>query len=154
MLLQAYRPYPMVKVKRLVCRCSIRIATAVASGSAQRSKAQPQVVQRTPSIGSASSLCVHVQIFALAHSQTHTRARTNRSLSHTVHCVDSSVPALSLAERNGHLNGVADKLTFVKADVAEFLEKSNSDGLQWDCIVRFLFFVPSAARTRVAGWTR
>jgi 23S rRNA G2069 N7-methylase RlmK/C1962 C5-methylase RlmI len=35
-----------------------------------------------------------------------------------VDCVDSSAPALLLAEKNAALNGVTDKLTLIKQDVA------------------------------------
>jgi ribosomal protein L11 methylase PrmA len=45
-----------------------------------------------------------------------------------VDCVDSSAPALALADKNAHLNGVSAKLTLVKSDVGDFLDKSVQDG--------------------------
>jgi 23S rRNA G2069 N7-methylase RlmK/C1962 C5-methylase RlmI len=52
-----------------------------------------------------------------------------------VDCVDSSAPALALAERNGELNGVRDKLELIKSDVGDFLDESVRQGKQWDRIV-------------------
>lgn len=45
-----------------------------------------------------------------------------------VDCIDSSAPALALADKNGRLNGVSAKLTLVKSDVGDFLDKSVQDG--------------------------
>jgi len=53
----------------------------------------------------------------------------------SVDCVDSSAPALALADKNAKLNDVSDKLTFTKADVEMFLDDSVRDAKQWDVIV-------------------
>lgn len=45
----------------------------------------------------------------------------------SVHAIDSSAPALALAERAAALNGVASRVTWESADVFDWLEASRAD---------------------------
>ncbi|WP_119632985.1 class I SAM-dependent rRNA methyltransferase [Methylocaldum marinum] len=53
----------------------------------------------------------------------------------SVDCVDGSEAALRLAEENGGLNGVADKMRFVKDDVFEFLKRAREERQRYDVVV-------------------
>jgi len=53
----------------------------------------------------------------------------------TVDCVDGSETALALAAENGRLNGVAEKMRFVKDDVFEFLKRAREERQRYDVIV-------------------
>lgn len=53
----------------------------------------------------------------------------------SVDCVDGSEAALRLAEENGRLNGVADKMRFVKDDVFEFLKRAREERQRYDLVV-------------------
>ena len=52
-----------------------------------------------------------------------------------VTCVDSSESALLLAEESAALNGVRDKMQFVRSDVFEFLKQAREQKLHFDAIV-------------------
>lgn len=52
-----------------------------------------------------------------------------------VTCVDSSESALSLAAESAKLNGVADKMQFVRSDVFEFLKQVREQNQHYDAIV-------------------
>ena len=52
-----------------------------------------------------------------------------------VTCVDSSETALSLAAESAALNGVQDKMQFVRSDVFEFLKQAREQNLHFDAIV-------------------
>jgi len=52
-----------------------------------------------------------------------------------VTCVDSSETALSLAAESAALNGVQDKVQFVRSDVFEFLKQAREQNLRFDAIV-------------------
>lgn len=50
--------------------------------------------------------------------------------------VDSSSPALELAKTNASLNQIGTNLiTFVKADVGEYMKSALSEGKLWDIVV-------------------
>jgi 23S rRNA (cytosine1962-C5)-methyltransferase len=52
-----------------------------------------------------------------------------------VTCVDASEGALTLALENARLNGVADKMQFIRSDVFEFLKQARLDNQLYDIIV-------------------
>jgi len=52
-----------------------------------------------------------------------------------VTCVDASQGALTLAEENGKLNQVQDKMRFVRSDVFDFLKQARLDNELYDIIV-------------------
>jgi 23S rRNA (cytosine1962-C5)-methyltransferase len=52
-----------------------------------------------------------------------------------VACVDSSESALALASENARLNGVENKMRFVRSDVFDFLKQARQDGQLYDIIV-------------------
>ncbi len=52
-----------------------------------------------------------------------------------VTCVDASESALALAADNAALNGVQDKMHFVRSDVFEFLKQARLDNQLYDIIV-------------------
>lgn len=52
-----------------------------------------------------------------------------------VTCVDASEGALALASSNAQLNGVDDKMQFVRSDVFEFLKQARLDNQLYDIIV-------------------
>jgi len=52
-----------------------------------------------------------------------------------VTCVDASESALALAADNAALNGVQDKMHFVRSDVFEFLKQARLDNRLYDIIV-------------------
>ena len=50
--------------------------------------------------------------------------------------VDSSVPALTLAEQNAQLNNYSsDQYTFLKDDIAKYMQQQLEAGSSWDVIV-------------------
>ncbi len=53
----------------------------------------------------------------------------------SVDCVDGSEAALELAAENGRLNGVLEKMQFVKQDVFEFLKRAREDRRRYDVVV-------------------
>jgi 23S rRNA (cytosine1962-C5)-methyltransferase len=52
-----------------------------------------------------------------------------------VTCVDSSESALGLAAESAALNGVSEKIEFVRSDVFEFLKQAREQNLHFDAIV-------------------
>ncbi|MFM8341030.1 MAG: class I SAM-dependent rRNA methyltransferase [Methylomonas sp.] len=52
-----------------------------------------------------------------------------------VTCVDSSESALRLASESAVLNGVNDKINFVRSDVFDFLKQAREQNLHYDAIV-------------------
>jgi 23S rRNA (cytosine1962-C5)-methyltransferase len=52
-----------------------------------------------------------------------------------VTCVDASEGALALAAENANLNCVADKMSFVRSDVFDFLKQARQEGQLYDIIV-------------------
>ncbi|QWF71770.1 class I SAM-dependent rRNA methyltransferase [Methylomonas paludis] len=52
-----------------------------------------------------------------------------------VTCVDSSESALALAGQSAVLNGVQDKMQFIKADVFEFLKQQVEQNQRYDAVV-------------------
>ncbi|NJA07586.1 class I SAM-dependent rRNA methyltransferase [Methylococcaceae bacterium WWC4] len=50
-------------------------------------------------------------------------------------CVDSSDSALTLAAASAGLNGVADKMSFIRSDVFEFLKQAREGRKRYDAIV-------------------
>ncbi|MGY6277773.1 class I SAM-dependent rRNA methyltransferase [Methylomonas sp. MgM2] len=52
-----------------------------------------------------------------------------------VTCVDSSETALSLAAESAGLNGVQDKIRFVRGDVFEFLKQAREQNRHYDAVV-------------------
>lgn len=52
-----------------------------------------------------------------------------------VTCVDASEAALTLAAENARLNGVAERMQFVRSDVFEFLKQARQDNQLYDLIV-------------------
>jgi len=52
-----------------------------------------------------------------------------------VTCVDASESALALALENARLNGVEDKMHFIRSDVFDFLKQARQDGQLYDIIV-------------------
>lgn len=52
-----------------------------------------------------------------------------------VTCVDSSETALALASESAALNGVADKMQFVRSDVFEYLKQAREQNLRFDAVV-------------------
>ena len=52
-----------------------------------------------------------------------------------VTCVDASEGALSLASENAKLNGIANKISFVRNDVFDFLKQARQDAQLYDIIV-------------------
>jgi 23S rRNA (cytosine1962-C5)-methyltransferase len=52
-----------------------------------------------------------------------------------VTCVDSSDSALDLAAQSAALNGVADKMQFVRSDVFDFLKLQREQNIHYDAIV-------------------
>lgn len=52
-----------------------------------------------------------------------------------VTCVDASESALTLARENAELNGVQDKMHFVRSDVFEFLKQARLENRLYDIIV-------------------
>ena len=52
-----------------------------------------------------------------------------------VTCVDSSESALALAAESAKLNGVQDKMQFVRADVFEFLKQAREQNQHFDAVV-------------------
>ena len=52
-----------------------------------------------------------------------------------VTCVDSSESALGLASESAVLNGVNDKINFVRSDVFDFLKQAREQNLHYDAIV-------------------
>lgn len=52
-----------------------------------------------------------------------------------VTCVDSSETALALAANSAELNGVRDKMQFVRSDVFEFLKQAREQNLHYDAVV-------------------
>ncbi|CAI8729423.1 class I SAM-dependent rRNA methyltransferase [Methylococcus capsulatus] len=53
----------------------------------------------------------------------------------SVDCVDSSESALALAAENARLNGVADRMGFIRQDVFEFLKQLRHKRQRYDLIV-------------------
>jgi 23S rRNA (cytosine1962-C5)-methyltransferase len=53
----------------------------------------------------------------------------------SVDCVDSSESALALAAENARLNGVADRMGFIRQDVFEFLKQLKHKRQRYDLIV-------------------
>lgn len=49
--------------------------------------------------------------------------------------VDSSEPALQLAQKNAELNGVADRTEFLKADAFRYLEEAGATGKSFDTVI-------------------
>lgn len=49
--------------------------------------------------------------------------------------MDSSAPAIELANKNAEINGLSDKCTFEKAESAEFMKRMAKEGRQWDILV-------------------
>lgn len=49
--------------------------------------------------------------------------------------VDSSAPAVALAQRNAELNGCTDRCAFEKGDVAPWMSAAAKEGRQWDIVV-------------------
>lgn len=64
---------------------------------------------------------------------------------HSALCVDSSAPALELAQRNAELNGVTDRVQFRKGDVPHVLNDLFENQEQFDVVV---LDPPKLARTR------
>ncbi len=52
-----------------------------------------------------------------------------------VTCVDASENALALASENAKLNGVEDKMRFIRNDVFEFLKQTRQDAQLFDIII-------------------
>ena len=52
-----------------------------------------------------------------------------------VTCVDASEGALALAAESAQLNGVAEKMHFVRSDVFDYLKQARQDGQLYDIIV-------------------
>jgi 23S rRNA (cytosine1962-C5)-methyltransferase len=52
-----------------------------------------------------------------------------------VTCVDASENALVLANENAKLNGIADKMHFVRSDVFDFLKQARQDNQLYDIII-------------------
>jgi 23S rRNA (cytosine1962-C5)-methyltransferase len=52
-----------------------------------------------------------------------------------VTCVDASEGALSLASENAKLNGIANKISFVRSDAFDFLKQARQDAQLYDIIV-------------------
>ncbi|WP_347985717.1 class I SAM-dependent rRNA methyltransferase [Methylomonas sp. AM2-LC] len=52
-----------------------------------------------------------------------------------VTCVDSSDSALDLAAQSAALNGVADKMQFIRSDVFDFLKQQREQNVHYDAIV-------------------
>jgi 23S rRNA (cytosine1962-C5)-methyltransferase len=52
-----------------------------------------------------------------------------------VTCVDASENALALASENAKMNGIAEKMRFVKSDVFDFLKQARQDNQLYDIIV-------------------
>ncbi|MDD2760478.1 MAG: class I SAM-dependent rRNA methyltransferase [Methylomonas sp.] len=50
-------------------------------------------------------------------------------------CVDSSESALALAEQSAELNGVRNRMQFVRSDVFEYLKQAREQNLHFDAIV-------------------
>jgi len=50
-------------------------------------------------------------------------------------CVDSSAAALELARENARLNGVGNKMTFVQADVFDYLKQLKREKSRFDLVV-------------------
>jgi 23S rRNA (cytosine1962-C5)-methyltransferase len=50
-------------------------------------------------------------------------------------CVDASEGALALAAENARLNGIEDKMQFIRSDVFDFLKQARQDGQLYDIIV-------------------
>ena len=50
-------------------------------------------------------------------------------------CVDASEGALALAAENATLNGIEDKMQFIRSDVFDFLKQARQDGQLYDIIV-------------------
>ncbi|MEZ6064478.1 MAG: class I SAM-dependent rRNA methyltransferase [Planctomycetaceae bacterium] len=63
----------------------------------------------------------------------------------SVTAVDSSGPALEIAKANAELNGVAQRFTFERGDVADWLSEAAAAGRKFDVIV---LDPPKMARTR------
>jgi 23S rRNA G2069 N7-methylase RlmK/C1962 C5-methylase RlmI len=61
--------------------------------------------------------------------------------------VDSSAPALALAGTNAALNGVEDRVRWVRADALRFMREAAGGGLAWDLVV---LDPPKLAPTRAA----
>lgn len=53
----------------------------------------------------------------------------------SVVCVDSSETALALARESAELNGVADRIQFVRSDVFDFLKQTREEQRRFDAIV-------------------
>ena len=49
--------------------------------------------------------------------------------------VESSQDALRLAHRNAELNGVSERVSFCKADVADYMREARGQGKTWDLII-------------------
>ncbi|CAD7700366.1 unnamed protein product [Ostreobium quekettii] len=49
--------------------------------------------------------------------------------------VDSSAPAIELAEKNATLSGVSDACSFTQADATQYLELAKQEGRLWDLVV-------------------
>jgi 23S rRNA (cytosine1962-C5)-methyltransferase len=60
---------------------------------------------------------------------------TARAGARSVTAVDTSQPALDLAARNAELNGVADRVTFARADAFDWLEAEAAAGRTYDLVV-------------------
>lgn len=52
-----------------------------------------------------------------------------------VDCVDGSDPALAMAAENARLNGVAEKMNFIHADVFEFLKQAREERRSYDLVI-------------------
>lgn len=50
-------------------------------------------------------------------------------------CVDSSEPALALAEQSARLNGVHARMRFERADVFDYLKQAREQRLQFDAVI-------------------
>lgn len=52
-----------------------------------------------------------------------------------VDCVDASEPALQLAAENARLNGVAERMEFVREEVFDFLKRAREERRHYDVVV-------------------
>lgn len=63
----------------------------------------------------------------------------------SVHCVDASQEALTMAQQNAQLNGVEDRLTFEKADALKWLPAMAESKQKYDLVI---LDPPAFAKTR------
>ena len=49
--------------------------------------------------------------------------------------METSSEAIGLAEENARLNGVQDRVSFCRQDVAEYMREARSEGKLWDLVV-------------------